>query len=240
MGAIAAGATGYRRTGVVRRAGTNLRACRSPAPSVGISPVIRRGGSNQGTPPGLGPASVLQLLVFLEADDDGGGRSVVREGTGLVAVHGAPCDLVPAVAGLRDRDLVHGRFLRSARLVKHGFAGAGTSWRRGPLRVRGCAAKLTAEGIMADMRRWRTWDERIDEDQVSVEREGMRAEPRAFRLAQIRRRPGLTRADVVAAMHVSRRRVSAVERGGLSRAELGRGHVHRGDRGQGGDRRRLR
>jgi transcriptional regulator with XRE-family HTH domain len=78
--------------------------------------------------------------------------------------------------------------------------------------------------------RWRTWDEieaeakeagRLDEARVAAHRERMRAEQRAYRLAEIRRQQGLTQTDVAAAMHVSQRRVSAVERGDLSRTELG-------------------
>jgi transcriptional regulator with XRE-family HTH domain len=78
--------------------------------------------------------------------------------------------------------------------------------------------------------RWRTWDEieaeakkagRLDEARVAAHRERMRAEQRAYRLAEIRKQQGLTQTDVAAAMHVSQRRVSAVERGDLSRTELG-------------------
>jgi len=78
--------------------------------------------------------------------------------------------------------------------------------------------------------RWRTWDEieaeakkagRLDEARVTAHRERMRAEQRAYRLAEIRKQQGLTQTDVAAAMHVSQRRVSAVERGDLSRTELG-------------------
>lgn len=62
---------------------------------------------------------------------------------------------------------------------------------------------------------------RIDEARVAAHRERMRAEQRAYRLAEIRRQHGLTQTDVAAAMRVSQRRVSAVERGDLSRTELG-------------------
>ncbi len=81
---------------------------------------------------------------------------------------------------------------------------------------------------MAD--RWRTWDEiqaeakaagRLDEAAVSVHRERMRAEQRAYRLAEIRKERGLTQTDVAAEMNVSQKRVSAVERGQLTRTELG-------------------
>src|SRR5262249_16992084 len=52
-------------------------------------------------------------------------------------------------------------------------------------------------------------------------RDRMRAEQRAWRLAEIRRERGLTQTDLAAGMHVSQKRVSAVERGPLSRTELG-------------------
>jgi predicted XRE-type DNA-binding protein len=81
---------------------------------------------------------------------------------------------------------------------------------------------------MAD--KWRTWDEieaeaktagRIDEAAVSAHQENMRARQRAYRLAEIRRGRGLTQTDVAAEMKVSQKRVSAVERGMLTRTELG-------------------
>jgi predicted XRE-type DNA-binding protein len=62
---------------------------------------------------------------------------------------------------------------------------------------------------------------RIDEAKVTAHRERMRAEQRAHRLAEIRKAQGLTQTDVAEAMHVSQRRVSAVERGDLTRTELG-------------------
>lgn len=83
---------------------------------------------------------------------------------------------------------------------------------------------------MPDRRRWRTWDEveadakaagRIDEDKVAEHRERMQNAERAYRLAEIRRRQGLTQRQVALMMHVSQRRVSAVERGELTRSELG-------------------
>jgi len=78
--------------------------------------------------------------------------------------------------------------------------------------------------------RWRNWDEieaeakaadRLDEPAVQAHRERMRAEQRAWRLAEIRRERGLTQTDLADEMHVSQKRVSAVERGELSRTELG-------------------
>lgn len=77
---------------------------------------------------------------------------------------------------------------------------------------------------------WRTWDEvedeakaagRIDEAEVARHRERMRSAQRAYRLAEIRKGRGLTQTDVAAEMHVTQRRVSAVERGQLGRTELG-------------------
>lgn len=81
---------------------------------------------------------------------------------------------------------------------------------------------------MAD--KWRTWDEieaeakaagRIDEGGVRAHQDRMRAAQRAYRLAEIRRGRGLTQTEVAAEMKVSQRRVSAVERGMLTRTELG-------------------
>lgn len=78
--------------------------------------------------------------------------------------------------------------------------------------------------------RWRSWDEieaeavtagRIDEASVVGHQERMRAEQRAYRLAEIRKGRGLTQTDVAAEMKVSQKRVSAVERGMLTRTELG-------------------
>jgi transcriptional regulator with XRE-family HTH domain len=83
---------------------------------------------------------------------------------------------------------------------------------------------------MTDGKRWRTWDEieaearvdgRLDEAQVAVERKRMRAEQRALRLAEIRRAQGFTQNDLAAAIGVSQRRVSAVERGVLEKTEIG-------------------
>jgi predicted XRE-type DNA-binding protein len=78
--------------------------------------------------------------------------------------------------------------------------------------------------------KWRTWDEieaeakavgRVDEDAVGAHRERMRAAQRAYRLAEIRKGRGMTQTDVAAEMHVTQRRVAAVERGQLDRTELG-------------------
>ncbi len=81
---------------------------------------------------------------------------------------------------------------------------------------------------MAD--EWRTWDEveagaaaagRLDEVAVAAHQRRLRAERRAYRLAEIRRSRGLTQTALAAEMKVSQKRVSAVERGLLSRTELG-------------------
>jgi DNA-binding XRE family transcriptional regulator len=78
--------------------------------------------------------------------------------------------------------------------------------------------------------RWSTWDEiedearvagRLDEDRVRAHTERLRAEQRAYRLAEIRKERGLTQTALAAEMHVSQKRVSAVERGELSHTELG-------------------
>lgn len=75
----------------------------------------------------------------------------------------------------------------------------------------------------------RTWDEieadakaagRLDEGRVAAHQKRMRTEQRAYRLAEIRRMRGLTQEDLATAMRVSQRRVSAVERGDLSRARV--------------------
>lgn len=62
---------------------------------------------------------------------------------------------------------------------------------------------------------------RIDEQRVAAHQRRMRTVQHAYKLAEIRRAQGLTQTDVAAAMHVSQRRVSAVERGDLARTELG-------------------
>jgi len=81
---------------------------------------------------------------------------------------------------------------------------------------------------MAD--HWATWDElrakdsaagRIDEAKVAEHRQRMLDAQRAYRLAEVRKSLGLTQTDVAAAMHVSQRRVSAVEHGDLTRTSLG-------------------
>lgn len=81
---------------------------------------------------------------------------------------------------------------------------------------------------MAD-KKWPTWDEvraktvaggRVNEAEVARIRDEMLATVRAYRLAELRKRQGLTQTDVAAQMHVSQRRVSQVERGQVDRSEL--------------------
>jgi predicted XRE-type DNA-binding protein len=78
--------------------------------------------------------------------------------------------------------------------------------------------------------RWPTLEEteaedkaagRIDEAEVARHRAQMRHAQRAYKLAEVRKSLGLTQTDVAAAMCVSQRRVSAVERGDISRISLG-------------------
>ena len=82
---------------------------------------------------------------------------------------------------------------------------------------------------MADGSTWRTWDEieaeakaagRLDESRVRCHQKRLRAEQRAYRLAEIRRERGLTQVEVAAEMHVSQKRVSAIEHGLLDHFEL--------------------
>jgi predicted XRE-type DNA-binding protein len=66
---------------------------------------------------------------------------------------------------------------------------------------------------------WPTLDEIEARD--AADRECMRAAQRAYRLAEIRKAQGLTQTAVAEVMHVSQRRVSAVERGDLAHTEVG-------------------
>jgi predicted XRE-type DNA-binding protein len=61
---------------------------------------------------------------------------------------------------------------------------------------------------------------RLDEARIAEHRERMRDAQRAYRLTEIRKSMALTQADVAAAMHVSQRRVSAVEHGDLTRTNF--------------------
>jgi len=62
---------------------------------------------------------------------------------------------------------------------------------------------------------------RIDEAKVAGHRARLRDAQRAYKLAEVRRSLGLTQTDVAAAIGVSQRRVSAVERGDLTRTNFG-------------------
>lgn len=62
---------------------------------------------------------------------------------------------------------------------------------------------------------------RVDETCVAEMVAEIYAVTRAYRLAEIRKDQGLTQAEVAGAMNVSQQQVSAVERGELSRTELG-------------------
>ncbi|MGW5230778.1 helix-turn-helix domain-containing protein [Streptomyces nodosus] len=61
------------------------------------------------------------------------------------------------------------------------------------------------------------------EDLEAIQRGAQRmvAEARAHRLAQMRRQLGLTQSEVAARMHVRQERVSAIERGRTTAAEVG-------------------
>lgn len=61
----------------------------------------------------------------------------------------------------------------------------------------------------------------IDEQRVESARKEMTEELRAFRLAEIRKSQHVSQKTLAAGMHVSQARVSTIERGELSRTELG-------------------
>ncbi|MDI2131795.1 XRE family transcriptional regulator [Yinghuangia seranimata] len=72
-----------------------------------------------------------------------------------------------------------------------------------------------------------SWDELKDElfdaeDQVEIERraEELRAEVRAYRLAEVRKRQKTTQVELAQRMGISQSRVSDIERGRLSRSEV--------------------
>lgn len=76
----------------------------------------------------------------------------------------------------------------------------------------------------------RTWSEirrdasdagLIDEQRVENARKEMTGEVRAFRLAEIRKSQHVSQKTLASGMHVSQARVSAIERGEVSRTELG-------------------
>lgn len=82
---------------------------------------------------------------------------------------------------------------------------------------------------MTDSNQWRSWDEieaeakaagRLDESRVRAHQKRLRAEQRAWRLAEIRRQRGFTQTEVAAEMNVTQKRVSAVEHGALDHTEL--------------------
>jgi DNA-binding XRE family transcriptional regulator len=62
--------------------------------------------------------------------------------------------------------------------------------------------------------------ERIDREEFEAGKEQMLAEARGWRLAEIRRRRGLTQAQVAERMGVGKSRVSQIERGRVSTREV--------------------
>ncbi len=64
-------------------------------------------------------------------------------------------------------------------------------------------------------------DGAVDEARVAAHRGDLQAQVRAYRLAEIRQAQHVTQKDVAAAMGVAQPRVSAIERGQISSAELG-------------------
>jgi len=62
--------------------------------------------------------------------------------------------------------------------------------------------------------------ERIGREEFEAGKEQMLAEARGWRLAEIRRRRGLTRAQVAERMGVGKSRVSQIERGRVSTREV--------------------
>ena len=72
-----------------------------------------------------------------------------------------------------------------------------------------------------------TWDRLQDElfddeDEIEIERraERMRAQVRAYRLAEVRRRQHATQVEVARRMGISQSRVSDIERGLIGRSEV--------------------
>ncbi len=61
----------------------------------------------------------------------------------------------------------------------------------------------------------------IDEQRVENARKEMREEGRAYKLAEVRKEQHLNQTQLAASMNVSQARVSKIERGQLSRTELG-------------------
>jgi DNA-binding XRE family transcriptional regulator len=62
--------------------------------------------------------------------------------------------------------------------------------------------------------------ERIGREEFETGKEQMLAEPRGWRLAEIRRRRGLTQAQVANRMGVGKSRISQIERGRVSTREV--------------------
>ena len=61
----------------------------------------------------------------------------------------------------------------------------------------------------------------LDEQRIANEKKLLGDAVRAHRLADVRRAQSVTQVDVAEVMHVSQARVSKIERGELSRTELG-------------------
>jgi DNA-binding XRE family transcriptional regulator len=60
----------------------------------------------------------------------------------------------------------------------------------------------------------------LDEGRIAEIGQGMRAEERAYRLAEIRRRHGIDQTTLAEQLGISQSRVSRIERGELDRSEL--------------------
>src|SRR5215470_14873678 len=58
------------------------------------------------------------------------------------------------------------------------------------------------------------------EARVAALKDEVRAEQRAFRLAEVRQQQGLTQIQLAETLHISQAAVSSIERGELSRSEL--------------------
>lgn len=61
---------------------------------------------------------------------------------------------------------------------------------------------------------------RIDEQEISAIKEGMLAQVRAFKLAELRTSVGLSQQELAQQLEVSQSRISRIEHGDLDRAEL--------------------
>ncbi|WP_112248324.1 helix-turn-helix domain-containing protein [Kribbella monticola] len=58
------------------------------------------------------------------------------------------------------------------------------------------------------------------EARVSALKEEVRAEQRAYRLAEVRKQHGMTQLQLAESLHITQAAVSSIERGELSRSEL--------------------